>query len=396
MPPAIRVQDAPRTSRLFRHPVGATAAGRLARIFLSLVVAVTGLTLLGGPASRAQSNEPVFYVKDTGHTIGGDFLAFWKAHDGNTWLGLPITEPIADTDAVMQFYEYGLLVSEPGESESEPAVELAPVGLYLLEQQTAPPTTSPGYRLAPRFAPASVPSLADGTDIPAPAYPWPEPPSDRIALIAQAYGEQGGPARFGDPIMAPVVTNGEVVQWFERGRLSVFTRGNDEVRTGKLGWELALRRGISMDPVDGSDLPLFDGIGDGPVFFGDGYLPEALGPFSPVRLIAPSLGIDAPIEWTGIAGGVMQTPTDPMAVGWYGDVSTPGTGQSVIVAGHVDYYTIGPAVFYSLSSAGPGTTFYLVGPDGTGATYLFSSSYVLGAGEPADPVLAALASTPSR
>ena len=70
----------------------------------------------------------------------------------------------------------------------------------------------------------------------------------------------------------------------------------------------------------------------------------------PVRVIMPSLGIDAAVEQVGVdADGNMATPEDPWNTGWYAPGSRPGQVGNSAIAGHVDYHGIGPVVFWDLN-----------------------------------------------
>jgi len=64
--------------------------------------------------------------------------------------------------------------------------------------------------------------------------------------------------------------------------------------------------------------------------------PDAGSP--PAALRVPSVGLDAPLEATGVRrDGLMQIPADGARAGWYRYGATPGEGAgSVVLAGHVD------------------------------------------------------------
>lgn len=56
----------------------------------------------------------------------------------------------------------------------------------------------------------------------------------------------------------------------------------------------------------------------------------------PVRLVAGSIGLDAPIVPVGVSpAGEMGTPQTPETVGWYGP--KPGQPGNALLAGHVDW-----------------------------------------------------------
>jgi LPXTG-site transpeptidase (sortase) family protein len=81
--------------------------------------------------------------------------------------------------------------------------------------------------------------------------------------------------------------------------------------------------------------------------------PGNLGPGG--RLVIPSIEVDAPIVVVGQDGsGVLETPDNGWDVGWYDFSAVPGQPGNSVMTGHVDYYDIGPAVFWRLRDLGPG------------------------------------------
>jgi len=69
-----------------------------------------------------------------------------------------------------------------------------------------------------------------------------------------------------------------------------------------------------------------------------------------VRVIIPSIGVDATVEQVGVnADGAMGTPEDPWNTGWYAPGIRPGQVGNAAIAGHVDYRGIGPVVFWDLN-----------------------------------------------
>ncbi len=69
---------------------------------------------------------------------------------------------------------------------------------------------------------------------------------------------------------------------------------------------------------------------------------------TPVAIQIAKAGVDAPIETGAIIDGMMQDPTGPWVVAWYDDLAALGEGGNAVMAGHVDYWDTGPAVFYNL------------------------------------------------
>lgn len=81
----------------------------------------------------------------------------------------------------------------------------------------------------------------------------------------------------------------------------------------------------------------------------------------PVRVIIPSIGVDATVEQVGVdADGAMATPEDPWNTGWYAPGVRPGQPGNAAIAGHVDYHGIGPVVFWDLNKLTTGAEVLVV------------------------------------
>lgn len=87
----------------------------------------------------------------------------------------------------------------------------------------------------------------------------------------------------------------------------------------------------------------------------------------PVRLLVPSIGINAPVESVGtLPDGNMATATrNPWQdVGWYNAGPKPGERGSAVIDGHLDRPGGYPAVFWNLRSIHAGDPIIVVGSDG--------------------------------
>jgi sortase (surface protein transpeptidase) len=73
---------------------------------------------------------------------------------------------------------------------------------------------------------------------------------------------------------------------------------------------------------------------------------------APVAIQIDTIGVDAPIETVKIVDGVMQDPSGPWIVSWYDELSALGEQTNVVMAGHVDYWNVGPAVFWGVKEPG--------------------------------------------
>jgi hypothetical protein len=97
--------------------------------------------------------------------------------------------------------------------------------------------------------------------------------------------------------------------------------------------------------------------------------PEPPAGVAPIALQVDRFGIDAPIELGAIVDGVMLDPSGPWVVSWYDGLGKIGQGGNVVMAGHVDYYTVGPAVFWDVRALVPGDIIRVVGENGENFEY---------------------------
>jgi hypothetical protein len=75
-----------------------------------------------GSAAQKAINSGGIYASDTGHTITGDILAWYNNHEGQFYLGDPLSQQIRERGMTVQFFQGGLLMrSDDG------AISLAPV-----------------------------------------------------------------------------------------------------------------------------------------------------------------------------------------------------------------------------------------------------------------------------
>jgi hypothetical protein len=95
---------------------------------------------------------------------------------------------------------------------------------------------------------------------------------------------------------------------------------------------------------------------------------------APVGLAVEAAGIDAGIEALRVVDGAMQDPSGPWVVAWYENLGALDTIGNVVMAGHIDYWNVGPAVFYNLSTLEPGDEIVVTGDDGK--AYPFAVEWV--------------------
>lgn len=94
----------------------------------------------------------------------------------------------------------------------------------------------------------------------------------------------------------------------------------------------------------------------------------------PIGLAAQKAGIDASIEALRVVDGAMPDPTGPWVVAWYENLGALGRAGNVVMAGHIDFWNVGPAVFYNLATLQPGDDIVVAGDNGK--TYPFAVEWI--------------------
>lgn len=76
-------------------------------------------------------------------------------------------------------------------------------------------------------------------------------------------------------------------------------------------------------------------------------------PELPVRLVIPTIGVDAAVQYVGLSPrstGEMGVPSNFTDVGWYEPGVRPGMKGSAVIAGHYNGRKVPQAVFYDLKA----------------------------------------------
>ena len=102
--------------------------------------------------------------------------------------------------------------------------------------------------------------------------------------------------------------------------------------------------------------------------------PPSPAPSIPVRLLIPSLNLDATVEEVGVdSTGAMATPHRLNDVGWYSPGPAPGMGGDAVIDGHLGLPG-SPLVFGDLPRLGVGDVVTTVGADGLRRRFRVTSS----------------------
>jgi len=97
-------------------------------------------------------------------------------------------------------------------------------------------------------------------------------------------------------------------------------------------------------------------------------------PQVPVRLVIPSIGVNAKVEQVGKkADGSMGTPSTFGDVAWYAPGSEPGEAGNAVIDGHVNNALTTAGVFQHLSQIALGDSITVLNASGTPLTYIVSN-----------------------
>jgi hypothetical protein len=118
--------------------------------------------------------------------------------------------------------------------------------------------------------------------------------------------------------------------------------------------------------------PSFGGSRPGPVNAVPGLRPPGV---LPVGLRIQAIELDATIEQQQIEDGVMQNPSGPFVVAWYKETGRLGElDNNVVLAGHLDYWDVGPAIFYDVWKLEEDDRIEVTGKNG--AVFVYSVNWV--------------------
>ena len=307
-----------------------------------------------GPSSLP-TDQSIFFVPSAQQTISSVNLTFWTTNNGLQTLGMPVTSVDGRNKQIFQF---GSLRQGKGE-----AITRDQAGTQLVSLKYGPQTRGVGrFRASASITTAFTP-LAEA------------PSGDSVEFdthtghsikgsIAEAYASLGGRDVLGRPISEAYQYGSVRLQWFENAALMETGNG---VQLAPIGPELAMRSSRTTPQVTGGFRPVY--LDRYTTTTGDGTLADASTVFAPVAIQIPAIGVDANVENVPITDGVMETPQDVWSVGWYYDLPAPGQFTNVVMAGHKDWWGVGPVVFWSLGDLVSGDMIYLWDANGVGATY---------------------------
>ena len=259
--------------------------GRLPRLVIAALLAMSGLSAgLGAtttaattpnnssaetlaavpvpPSDLGQSTDH-FFIPETGHTVAGVVLDYWRATGGASVYGNPISEPFAAENGLYsQAFERGILQYYLELTWTvDPIFRLMPIAQTALDERVGT------FRADGKRA-------GGGGDRRAEVWASQDPAGPEVAAALNAggsfnetaghtltgsfqewYTANEGVHYLGNPISQPVRERGLLTQWFEGGLLMDV---EGEVRLAPLPREMAARLGIDTTPLAANGVPVYD------------------------------------------------------------------------------------------------------------------------------------------
>jgi lipoprotein-anchoring transpeptidase ErfK/SrfK len=200
------------------------------------------------------------YIPETGHTIDGVFLDYWRAAGGAEAYGNPITAEFTLNGHVVQYYEYARFEYVPEDPEGT-IVHLGAIGedlrpqLVMRQVGNGAPSTALAdmARISRAWLPVSD-DLARKSNTDSWVY-VPET-GHTVAHGFKALWDSIGVSYLGNPLTEEYVIGKETRQVFERGQLAwTQEKGAWLVPVGS---ELASRQNAPTAPLDQGDIPTYD------------------------------------------------------------------------------------------------------------------------------------------
>lgn len=211
------------------------------------------------PPDMGQSSLDV-YVPETGHSVRGYMLDYWRANGAAGVYGNPISEPFAAANGLYsQAFERGVFQFSPVWMWSDdPAVRLMPVGSQDVTE-TRLSTRSDGRRTgSDRRAAAWRPGTQDvarANEVANEGGRFSNQTGFSISgQFAAWYDSHEGWFYLGAPISEPLVDRGVQVQYFENG---ILLNQDGVVSPAPLARENPQKYGFDPTPVEQGDRPVF-------------------------------------------------------------------------------------------------------------------------------------------
>jgi hypothetical protein len=200
-------------------------------LIVGLMVGIVLLALAPlGLRAQSQSEQ---YFPETGHTVRGEFLAFFNARGGLRVFGFPITEEFSLNGHTVQYFQRARMELHPEKSVGQ-QIQLGSLGEEL-GKGTPPKSASGPNTYFQRYFPETGHSV--------------------IYAFLSFFDKNGGVEMFGYPISeyGPENGKGRIVQYFQRAKVEWYPELAPEQRVqladiGSIHFDLLAEQG-KVDPA---------------------------------------------------------------------------------------------------------------------------------------------------
>jgi hypothetical protein len=200
------------------------------------------------------------YVSETGHTVEGQMLDYWRANGAAAVYGNPISEVFAAPNGFYsQAFERGIFQYNPDWTLTDnPTVRLMPTGRKSLSDRTETSRADGRRTRGDRRLSAWTPGWENETRAAEVANEGGRYSEDTGYSISGEFGawydSHEGWFYIGEPISEPLRERGMTVQYFEK---TILVAGPDGVVPAALPLEHPERYGFETTPVENAGLPEF-------------------------------------------------------------------------------------------------------------------------------------------
>jgi lipoprotein-anchoring transpeptidase ErfK/SrfK len=237
-------------------------------LILVLALALATLTPLPGRAEEWAPPEAV-YFSETGHTLSGGFLDYWRDNGRAAFLGYPISERVKEEGVTVQYFEKARLELR-GDT-----ITLGALGTEMLGRLGIDLDERPRRARLLRGDEFDEPSMTPFTRLPSATFTvdpddhrfFPESGHTLRYSFKLAWEKNGGLARYGLPLseefaeVSPLDGKVYTTQYFERARFEYHpeTASNHSVVLTPLGKMVAAARAVNTAAVaQDDDTPEYD------------------------------------------------------------------------------------------------------------------------------------------
>jgi len=212
------------------------------------------------PPDQGQTELQV-YIPETGHTIRGMILDYWRANGSGLIYGNPISEPFVGPNGLYsQAFERAIFQYDPTYLWTEdPVIRPMPIGQMLLADLTdasrADGRRSGGIANLVAFTPPSADSER-AAKVEELGGRFSEVTGFSIAGdFATWYDANEGDFYLGSPLSEPFAQRGKTVQYYERG---ILAQGKNGAELLSSPYDTAAKWGFDTAKVDQGDIPTYD------------------------------------------------------------------------------------------------------------------------------------------